>query len=209
MSETSTTCHLILMIRSTDLPLTTLYISAYSLLGSITRHPQCLIAECQQILPVRCCSDSCNHYRNTHRYTQVQQAGNDIFKHFGSLYPYSRGGWGHRLQLELMLVCTLWAQYPRRSIHRQTNHDQLVPPSPDWQYGFGTTVWFDTWHAKHAVWRNRQWEEAFLLFWQWWLPARSTVHQVYWYLCLSSRQTTAERVTYAWFLQLPKATSSW
>ena len=137
VSETSTTCHLILKTRSTDLPLTTLYISAYSLLGSITRHPQCLIAECQQILPVRCCSDSCNHYRNMHRYIQVQQAGKDIFEYFGSLYLCSRGGSDHGLQLELVLVRTLWAQYPH---HRQINHDQLVPPSPDWQCGFVTST---------------------------------------------------------------------
>ena len=67
--ETSRQCISLFMlkIRSTDLPLTTLYISAYSLLGSITRHPQCLVAECQQILHVCCCSDSCNHYRNMHR----------------------------------------------------------------------------------------------------------------------------------------------
>ena len=104
------------------------------------------IAECQQILPVRCCSDSCNHCRNMHQYTQVQQAGKDIFEHFGSLYLCSRGVSGHGLQLELVLVRTLWAQYPH---HRQTNHDQLIPPPPDWQCGFGTTVWFDTWHAKH------------------------------------------------------------
>ena len=39
--ETSRQCISLFMlkIRSTDLPLTTLYISAYSLLGSITRHP--------------------------------------------------------------------------------------------------------------------------------------------------------------------------
>jgi len=148
VSETSSTCHLILKIRSTDLPLTTLYISAYSLLGSITRHPQCLTAECQQILPVCCCSDSCNHYRNTYRYIQVQQAGKDIFEHFGSLYLCSRGWSDHGPQLELVLVRTLWAQYPH---HRQINYDQLVPPSPDWQCGFGTTVWFDTWHATLAV----------------------------------------------------------
>jgi len=127
VSETSTTCRLILKTRSTDLPLTTLYISAYSLLGSITRHPQCLVAEYQQILPVRCCSDSCNHCRNMHRYTQVQQAGKDIFEHFGNLYLCSRGGSGHGLQLELVLVRTSWAQYPH---HRQINHDQLVPPPP-------------------------------------------------------------------------------
>jgi len=116
-----------------------------SLLVSITRHPQCRIAECQKILPVHCCSISCNHHRNMHRSAQVQQAGKDIFKHSGSLYPSSRGGWGHGLQLELVLVRTLWAQCPH---HRQTNHDQLVSPPPDWQCGFGTTVWFDTWHAK-------------------------------------------------------------
>ena len=40
--------------------------------------PQCLIADCRQILAVRCCSDSCNHYKNMHRYIQVQQAGKDI-----------------------------------------------------------------------------------------------------------------------------------
>ena len=102
----------------------------------------------------RCCADSCNHYRNTHRYTQVQQAGKNIIEHFGSLYPCNRGGWRH-----------------------------------------GTTVWFDTWHAKHAGWRNPQREEAFLLFCQWWLPERSAVHQVYWYICLSSQNTTAEQTS--------------
>ena len=74
VSETSTTWHLILKIRTTDLPLTAVYISAYSLLGSITRHPQCLIAECQQILLVRCCSDSCNHYRNMHRFDTLKSS---------------------------------------------------------------------------------------------------------------------------------------
>ena len=127
VSETSTTCHLILKTTSTDLPLTALYITAYSLLGSITRHPQCLIAECQQILPVLLLwfLQSLQEHASIH-----SSPGKDIFEHFGSLYLCSRGGSDHGLQLELVLVRKLWAQYPH---HRQINHDQLVPPPPDWQ----------------------------------------------------------------------------